>query len=99
MNAGGIKTQLGFQFVAVAAALAGFIWAGNQAVFYLAPAHPDSLAALIGAAATIFAGYLAWEIDIFQRPPGTGRKKRPGLGSEKRIWSSPLRNRFTQRRR
>jgi hypothetical protein len=66
MNTGGIKVQLGMRFLAVLATLGGFIAAGSWAVSYFAPAHPDSFAALVGAAATIFAGYLAWESIFFK---------------------------------
>ena len=61
MKTAGIKARLLVRFLAVIALLGAFLWAGNAAVAYFASAHPDTLATLIGAAATIFAGYLAWE--------------------------------------
>ncbi len=66
MSADGIHARLVARFVGVAATLAGLVWIAGAAVSFFAPAHPDTLATLIGAAATIFAGYLAWESIFFK---------------------------------
>ena len=61
-----IRRSLVLKFAAIIAALVAFVVLSNETIEYFAPRHPEALAALIGAAATIFAGWLAWESLIFK---------------------------------
>jgi len=75
--------------VLIAALLTGLVTAGHYGLAYVEASHREGLATLIGAAATIFAGGLAWESLSFQARRAERKKEDRAILREEDIsWQS-----------
>jgi hypothetical protein len=106
MTTPGLGT-LGLKFVGFLGLLIVFVCLSNWINTKVAPAHPNSLANLFGAAA-LLAGWLAWQSVMYRTGSISKRRKRSSnqpkkrpccaLNRARKIWRSRLHNLFMRRR-